>query len=82
MSDCLALISVYNAQDFDNTAVIRETLAKGKAGRLHDKFQLWHKYKSSGFLENNLAAYAHVAFSAWAEILSRLNGLFADFWTR
>lgn len=29
MSDCLALISVYNAQDFDNTAVIRETLAKG-----------------------------------------------------
>jgi len=24
MSDCLALIGVYNAQDFDNTAVIRE----------------------------------------------------------
>ena len=44
--------------------------------RLHDKFQPGMK---SCFLENNLATHAQVAFSAQADIPSRLHGLFADF---
>ena len=55
---------------------------------LHDKFQIYRLYftevfspsQPSCFLENNLSANAHVAFSALADVPFRLiHGIFADF---